>query len=255
MGQFYHEAATVDPRTGIVYMTEDTTPKSGFYRYIPDVPGRLGAGGRLQMMQVEGRPDLRDDIVLGQRRAVRWVDIRHPELGVSADHRAGDGVVRQGLEAGASAFVGLEGCTFSAGRVYFNSKFGGNANAGYIFEYDPDIETVWLIYESPGHHHISGPDNMVVSPRGSLVVCEDRVSGNKEGQILAGLTSEGRLFRFGQINTDLEGSYAGFDLADTARLSEWAGVTFSEDGQWLFVNLYQPGVTVAITGPWQDGMI
>ncbi len=37
--------------------------------------------------------------------------------------------------------------------------------------------------------------------------------------------------------------------------SEWAGVCFSADGQWMFANLYNPGITFAITGPWQEGPV
>ncbi len=37
-------------------MTEDNGPKAGFYRFIPDAPGRLSQGGRLQMMKVVDRP-------------------------------------------------------------------------------------------------------------------------------------------------------------------------------------------------------
>jgi len=37
--------------------------------------------------------------------------------------------------------------------------------------------------------------------------------------------------------------------------SEWAGACFSPDGRWLFVNLYTPGFTVAITGPWRKGLV
>ena len=33
--------------------------------------------------------------------------------------------------------------------------------------------------------------------------------------------------------------------------AEWAGATFSPDGSTLFVNIYTPGMTFAITGPWQ----
>ena len=40
MGQFAHEAVAVDPESGICYMTEDLSPSAGFYRYIPDTPGR-----------------------------------------------------------------------------------------------------------------------------------------------------------------------------------------------------------------------
>jgi secreted PhoX family phosphatase len=32
--------------------------------------------------------------------------------------------------------------------------------------------------------------------------------------------------------------------------SEFCGPTFSKDGKHLFVNIQQPGITLAITGPW-----
>jgi secreted PhoX family phosphatase len=94
-----------------------------------------------------------------------------------------------------------------------------------------------------------------MSPRGSLILCEDRVSQNTAAQNLAGLTTQGELFRFCQINPGLKGHHGGHDLATTVLHSEWAGATFSGDGQWLFVNIYNPGITVAITGPWQQGLI
>jgi secreted PhoX family phosphatase len=94
-----------------------------------------------------------------------------------------------------------------------------------------------------------------MSPRGSLLICEDRLTMNKEAQTVAGLTRAGELFRFCQVNPDLRGTYGGHDLASTALNSEWAGATFSHDGAWLFLNIYSPGVTVAITGPWQDGYL
>ena len=55
MGRFPHEAVAFDPVTGYVYETEDAgasflgffgaTNKSGFYRFVPNVNGRLAAGG------------------------------------------------------------------------------------------------------------------------------------------------------------------------------------------------------------------
>jgi len=255
MGQFYHEAVAIDPSSGIAYMTEDTGPTAGFYRFLPDAPGNLRAGGRLQMMQVEKRPDMRDYLVFGQEMDTGWVDIPDPTQGFVPGNRHGDGVASQGLAAGASAFVSLEGCTFSGGSVYFTSKFGGREQAGYVFEYKPLQEKIRVVWESPGHDKLSGPDNIVVSPRGSLVICEDRVSSYKEAQSIAGLTPAGELFRFCQINPDLDAEYEGYDLSNTALKSEWAGATFSGDGEWLFVNIFQPGITVAITGPWQDGLI
>jgi len=255
MGQFYHEAVAIDPLSGIAYMTEDNGPNAGFYRYLPQVPGQLRAGGRLQMMKVDQRPDMSDYLQLGVEMDVGWVDIPDPTQGFTPGNRNGDGVVSQGLAAGGSRFIALEGCAFAEGRVYFTSKLGGRATAGYILEYDPQREKIWMVYESSGHDHFSGPDNIIASPRGSLVICEDRLSMNKDAQTVAGLTREGEFFRFCQVNPDLRGSHGGHDLADTALTSEWAGATFSRDGEWLFLNLYKPGVTLAITGPWQDGYL
>ncbi len=57
MGRFVHEALAVDPETGIVYETEDRQI-AGFYRFIPTTPARLVEGGSLQVLAVEGRPNL-----------------------------------------------------------------------------------------------------------------------------------------------------------------------------------------------------
>ena len=127
--------------------------------------------------------------------------------------------------------------------------------AGYVLEYDPRREKIRMVFESRGHNHFSGPDNIVMSPRGSLVICEDRLSNPKDAQTIAGLTQTGEFFRFCQVNPDLRGRFGGHDLRATALTSEWAGVTFSKDGEWLFMNIYNPGVTVAVTGPWQEGYI
>ena len=72
---------------------------------------------------------------------------------------------------------------------------------------------------------------------------------------MAGLTQQGELFRFCSVNPDRRGTYLGHDLAKTALVSEWAGATFSHDGVWMFLNIYNPGVTLAITGPWADGYL
>ncbi len=255
MGQFFHEAVVIDPATGFAYQTEDTGPNAGFYRFIPDVPGQLARGGRLQMMKVVDHPEMKDSLVLGQEMDVQWVDIPEPTAGLVPEYPNGDGVVSQGLAAGGSAFVALEGCAVFGGRIHFTSKAGGPAMAGYIFEYDPSREKIWLVFESPGNDYFSGPDNLVVSPRGSLVVCEDRLNLDKDAQSVAGLTREGEFFRFCRINPRLRGTFGGHNLGDTALKSEWAGASFSRDGNWMFLNLYNPGITLAITGPWQDGYL
>ena len=37
--------------------------------------------------------------------------------------------------------------------------------------------------------------------------------------------------------------------------SEFAGATFSPDGRWLFFNIQTPGITFALTGPWENGAL
>lgn len=52
-----------------------------------------------------------------------------------------------------------------------------------------------------------------------------------------GVTPEGQLYRFAH---------------NAMNTSEFAGVTFSPDGQVLFVNIQHPGNTFAIYGPWDQ---
>ena len=90
-GRFSHEAAAVDQRTGIVYETEDpgSGVGAGFYRYIPEDPEELTAGGALQMLAIKGRPQV--DLRQGQRRGavlrVEWVDIDDPDPDVVVGQR------------------------------------------------------------------------------------------------------------------------------------------------------------------------
>lgn len=255
MGQFYHEAVAIDPDSNIAYLTEDYRPFAGFYRYLPNKPGQLSAGGKLQMMQVVDHPDMRRYGTLNETLAVKWVDIADPNLGNSPGTHDAGGVVRQGIAAGASSFVALEGCACHNGMVYFTSKLGGGPNAGQIFCYDPKADSLQLVFESPGHSVFSGPDNIIPSPRGGLLVCEDRVAEPTLSQRLMGLTANGDYFYFSAVNPALTDAYLGHELAGSATHSEWAGVCFSADGKWLFANLMYPGFTVAITGPWQQGLI
>ncbi len=93
---------------------------------------------------------MNDYLTLGQEMDVEWVDIPDPTAGLTPEYPNGDGVVSQGLAAGGSAFVALEGCAISDGRIYFTSKLGGRAMAGYVLEYHPAREKIWMVYESAG---------------------------------------------------------------------------------------------------------
>ncbi len=248
MGQFEHEAVAVDPATGAFYLTEDQEPEAGFYRMLPKVPGEPLRGGRLQMLRVPGVPDLRTGRRMGEWLPVEWVDIEEPTKGVDADGGP-NGIVRQGLAAGASRFTRLEGCVHGEGRIWFTATDGGDARCGQVWAYDPAGSRLQLVFESPDPLVLDYPDNVVLSPRGGLVICED---SDQPVQRLYGMTREGGLFEFCRNNVMLEGE-KGF--AGDFRDAEWAGACFSPDGRWLFANVYSPGLSVAITGLWRNGLI
>ena len=94
------------------------------------------------------------------------------------------------------------------------------------------------------------PDNLTVSPRGGLVLCEDGTAN----PCMHGLTADGRLVPL-RAQHRAPGRRAQRHRAATSRCGEFAGATFSPDGRWLFVNIQSPGITLAITGPWERGLI
>ena len=248
LGQMKHEAATVDPGTGIVYLTEDASPEAGFYRMLPKRAGELHRGGRLQMLRALGAPDLRTGRRVGERFKVEWVEIEDPTAGVDAEGGM-FGLVRAGKAGGASVFTRLEGIIAGEGRIWFTSTDGGDARCGQLWALHPGESVLELVYESPDPAELDYPDNIVLSPRGGLVICED---SSQPVQRLYGRTADGGLFEFCRNAVVLDG-VNGF--SGDFRGEEWAGACFSPDGRWLFANVYNPGFTVAITGPWKHGLI
>lgn len=251
MGRFVHEAVAVDPESGVIYETEDQR-RSGLYRFTPANRRRLAEGGRLQMLAVDARP--RADMRLGQRAGItlgiHWVDIDDPTRAhVDPVKRDGGGVFSQGLARGGAIFGRLEGAWYSDGRVFVTSTDGGEAKMGQVWELDIRNQVIRLVFQSPGADVLNMPDNLVVSPRGGLVLCEDGTAN----PCVHGLTREGKIVRFVRNNMVLNGERNGF--AGDFRNREFAGATFSPDGRWLFLNVQTPGFTIAITGPWERGIL
>lgn len=240
MGRFVHEAVAVDPVSGFVYETEDANP-SGFYQYIPEHPGKLARGGRLRMLAVCDRPryDTREGQTMGKVIPVNWVEIEDPD---PAGAGLEPGLVNQeGTDKGGAVFNRLEGCWYGNGRIFFTSTGGGDKGLGQVWEYRPvDTEggTLTLLFESPDPNLMAAPDNVCMSPRGGLIICEDN---RNDIQHIRGLTKDGRVFDIAR------------DVAGIEHRGEFAGATFSPDGQTLFVNMQRPGLTYAIWGPWQEG--
>jgi secreted PhoX family phosphatase len=261
-GRFAHEAAAADPVSGDIYLTEDNFAfPSGFYRYVPPsnpmTTGHIGDGGTLWMLKVVGVDNA--NLALGQAAGatydVEWVPIAEPDpefpmagdLPTVTNDEAIVAVGDQGRLLGAAWFSRLEGAYYDNGRIYFVSTQGGanhppdsvpsgfGAGRGQVWAYDVAASTLELVYESPAAATLDLPDNVVVSPSGTLLLCEDGSGDN----FLRGLTPQGEIFNFARN-------------ADPGQVGqEFAGATFSPDGKTLFVNIQSSsGYSIAIWGPW-----
>lgn len=251
MGRFVHEAVAVDRATGIVYETEDRG-KSGFYRFVPNENGNLAAGGRLQIAEVVGEDDLRGHVKSGAKFDIRWHTIPEPTLANTPGLEKPDehGVFKQGKKLGGTTFARLEGCWSGNGMIYFDATSGGRARAGQIWQYDPAKEKLTMLFESPGKETLNMPDNLCVNPHGGLVICEDGDYGDEEyPQRIHILSQDGKLTSLAVNDVQLKGEK---NFRGDFRGREWAGATFSPDGKWLFANIQTPGITIAITGPWDS---
>jgi len=234
MGRFNHEAACVDPRTGIVYLTEDMED-SLFYRFIPNVPGKLAQGGKLQALALaDGIRDSRNKggvmMNVGAWHQARWIDLNDVES-------PADDLRKRGAADGALVVARGEGIWMGEGEMYFTATSGGTANLGQIFRLRPGTrgrsDAFELFFESTSADQFNYGDNLCVAPNGHLVVCEDQY-GDNVANYVRGITPEGRPYAI------------GFSRSGT----ETAGACFSPDGRTLFLNLYSPARTLAITGPW-----
>lgn len=233
MGRFRHEAAVVDPATGAVFLTEDQDD-SLLYRFLPAQRGNLAAGGQLQALAlVDGRTDTRNwssvAVSAGQWAATRWIDLAQPDS-------PADDLRQRGLALGAARFARGEGIHMGSGELYFVCTSGGAARLGQVFRLDlaSGGSRLQLFYESDDAAKFNFGDNITVAPDGQLVICEDQGAAPVTNH-LRGITTLGVPYPIARLRTT----------------SELAGACFSPDGKVLFVNIYSPGRTLAITGPWQ----
>ena len=274
MGLFRHEAAAVDPKTGIVYLTEDNGPNSGFFRFVPNNTqskhGALEEGGRLEMLRVRGTPnaDLRAPAT-GEVHAVDWVPIAEPDRdpeGFAPEAFGGDvvgtgksGPYLQGEAAGGARFARGEGAWYHGNSIYWIDTAAGAAGAGAVWIYQPAESLLRAFYVSPAEAVCDAPDNITVHDNGLVLACEDGGGlVGESGEVLRGtrlhaLDRQGRSIEVGENNIVIDESIPDKPAIEPGdyRRSEWAGATFSPDGTTLFVNIQTPGITLAITGPWE----
>lgn len=257
MGRFNHEAVAIDPASGVVYLTEDRVDGL-LYRFLPRVRSDLHKGGKLQALAIRGQKrrlmqnwGKAEAIPVGAALPVEWIDVDDVDARV-------DDLRYRGFERGAAQFARGEGMWFGIGpgakkesvrpssRVYFACTNGGSKKLGQLWRYLPspyegtarereDSGVLELFLEPNDSSVIANADNLSVTPWGGLVVCEDSDLDRKRMIMVA---------PDGQVSTFAR---------NALNRSELAGSCFSPDGTTMFVNIQNPGITLAIHGPWTAG--
>jgi secreted PhoX family phosphatase len=247
MGRFNHEAVAVDPKTGVVYLTEDRH-EGLFYRYIPKVKGQLHKGGKLQALAFvwKSKMDTRNwnskKLKTEVAYAVKWIDMEDVDS-------ARDNLRVRGHKKGAAIFARGEGIWFGDGALYFACTNGGQRKTGQIFKYTPSryegqskerskyhYPRLELFVEPNDTELLRYCDNLTVAPWGDVIFCEDSASGAR----IVGITASGQFYQIAK---------------NIGYKSEFAGLCFSPSGKTLFVNIQVPGLTLAITGNWSNRIV
>lgn len=258
LGRYAHEAVVVDPKLGHLYLTEDASGPNGLlYRWTPPAGFKHGRGklrtladdaGVLQAFKCfdsggQFVDDLSRATVIGTVYGVDWVDVPDRDAKtVSTRKQFTTGQITRARK--------LEGMWWGDGGAYIVSSFARAespvAHDGAVWFYDPKRRTLTLkvllgVNPDPSvDGAFDGPDNITVSPYGGLVLAEDG-----EGvQHLFGALGDGRTYPIARNDLNI-------GTADDPEYSEFTGVTFSPDGKTLFANIQEPGIMLAITGPWR----
>jgi secreted PhoX family phosphatase len=252
LGRFKHEAAAVDPDTGIVYLTQDDWGHpSLLYRFIPDRPGEMIEGGRFQALSIKGSParDMRNwPVSKGEKvKSNQWMDVEWVD--VDESHNPDNDLEERGMNNGAARFTRGEGAWFGEGEMFFATTDGGAAKVGQVWQYVPskfegtEFESnepakIQLFFESPDRSVMDFCDNLTIAPWGDLIICEDEYSDGDGDNYLRGITPEGKIYT----------------LARSAlkKKNEFCGACFGPDKKTLYFNLQQDSLTIAVRGPWHE---
>jgi len=279
MGRMMHEAVAIDPATKYAYLTEDNPRCSCLYRFVPNdrsgTPGSYEKGGKLQAARVIGRPntDLMTPAV-GDVHRIEWVDIDNPDAmpgqtPVPFPGRPGlaGGPFLNAWSKGALLLSRLEGICHHQGKFFVVDTAAGfgrdsvrGAGEGAVWEFDPREQTLRAIFVAGTDLVGDNIDNVTVSPRGGILLCEDGdvlVDQYGPGIRLLGLTKEGNSFAFAKNNAllteDMIKSSGKQVPPRDYRPEEFCGACFDPAGTTLFFNLQVPGITFAVQGPWDRG--
>lgn len=241
LGVFAHEAAAVDPKTNIVYLTEDK-PDGRFYRFVSDTPNVGGKPdlqrGRLQALQVLSTQSAVDAPGLLPSTPVKWLDVPEPAPRVLGASLLGKPLREQLPDS--TAFRGGEGVWHHAGFVYFTTK--GDCR---VWALDLAAGTIATVYDDALHPQpiLDSVDNIIVTPGGDLIVVEDKDEANQQA---VAITQDGQIFPLIEL-AGQEGS-------------EVTGPAFSPDGRHFYfssqrgpgpkASIGTAGITYCVSGPW-----
>ncbi len=282
-GRYPHEAVVVAPNRSQVYLTEDASSPNGLlyrwtaptgYRVHPRMAADLnGNQGRLEaliMLAPDGSilPDLAyvTSAQIGRPFRTRWIQVPDRQATTTS-------VRKQFTDSEITRSKKLEGAWGDRHGFYFDASFAapapatdlpGNATPhdGQIWYYDYAEETLTLkVYfpynpllhqETPNWETalgqsldlaFDGPDNLHVSPYGTLVIAED---GNTANHLISWSERLGAQAIARNLIV-LEQSDDGGNV-----YAEWTGPNFTPNGRFLFANVQEPGHTFVIRGPWRS---
>ena len=154
LGKFQHEAVTVDPVEGHLYLTEDE-PDGAFYRF---TAAQLNADGSPRL-----DAGLLEVASVSSEGVVSWHPLPDPQF-------SGDQPTRYQV-SDVTSFDGGEGIWYFDSVVYFSTK-GDNR----VWAYHTQRAQLEVLYD--GNGNLSGVDNLTVSCCGDVLVAED--GGNME---------------------------------------------------------------------------
>ena len=180
LGMFTHEAAAVDPRTSIIYQTEDTK-EGGFYRFIPENKiiemGQLAKEkGKFQVMQIKIDNTIKWNDVPNQ--IAKYKEPGKNKLMNSLMKRTANKKVNY------TKFKRGEGAWYHDGKVYF-----ATTGSHEIWTYDIRNNTCEVLYKKNKTGVLKDPDNVTVSKNGLVMAAED--GGNLE---ICGISKNGKAF-------------------------------------------------------------
>ena len=243
-GRAVWEGAAIGPDRTQAYLTEDVGGGL-FYRWTAPRGRKIRAGIARQFSATDGVLQAAQ-LVKNGKALVHYGELGPDDLNKpypvkwldgGADRQAQKSDLRTQYP-GATVHPKIEGCWPDASGLWFTlsfvnaneaTKYGIDQDAGMIMYYDYSHQTLTMREYYPTGGYFDSPDNITVSPWGSVLIAED---GSDPNHLIAFSPARGSRPLAKEI----------------AERGEWAGPCFAANGRVLFANI-QGDCTYAITGP------